>query len=107
MISSILTVFLWGDKLLPGPSHFTSIFQISPFWFTLFTIGSYAQFPLALILEKAPWRIFRMFPGFIVFLISWWPITIHAFFTQNNKQWSHTLHTRVIRLDEVQNKQAS
>jgi hypothetical protein len=40
-------------------------------------------------------------------MLSWWPITIYAFFTQNNKQWSHTQHTRVIRLEEVQSKQVS
>ncbi|MEX2460531.1 MAG: glycosyltransferase family 2 protein [Paenibacillaceae bacterium] len=107
MVSSILTVFLWADKALPGHAHFTSTYDISPFWFTLIMVGTYAQFPLALIFEKAPLRIFKMFPGFIIFLLSWWPITIHAFFTQNNKQWSHTVHTRVIRLEEVRNKQAS
>jgi cellulose synthase/poly-beta-1,6-N-acetylglucosamine synthase-like glycosyltransferase len=107
MISSLLTVFLWVDKALPGHAHFTSVFDISPFWFTLLTVGTYVQFPLALILEKAPLRVFRMLPAFLVFLLSWWPITIHAFFTQNNKQWSHTVHTRVIRLEEVRSKQAS
>jgi cellulose synthase/poly-beta-1,6-N-acetylglucosamine synthase-like glycosyltransferase len=107
MISSLLTVFLWADKALPGHAHFKSVFDTSPFWFTLLTVGTYAQFPLALILEKAPLRVFRMLPAFLVFLLSWWPITIHAFFTQNNKQWSHTEHTRVIRLEEVQSKQAS
>jgi hypothetical protein len=40
-----------------------------------------------------------------LFQLSWLPITFYAFFTQNNKTWSHTQHTRVIRLEEVQSKQ--
>jgi cellulose synthase/poly-beta-1,6-N-acetylglucosamine synthase-like glycosyltransferase len=107
MISSVLTVFLWGDRLLPGHVHFTSVFDKAPLLFTLLTVGTYLQFPLALILEKAPWQMFFKIPTFFLFLLSWWPITIHAFFTQNNKQWSHTVHTRVIRLEEVRSKQAS
>jgi len=107
LISSTLTIILWVDRAIPGHHHFTSLFNTSPFWFLLITIGTYIQFPLALILEKAPWKIFRSLPMFFVFLISWWPITMHAFFTQNNKQWSHTVHTRVIRLEEMKGKQAS
>jgi hypothetical protein len=44
--------------------------------------------------------------SFLVFMFSWWPITFCAFFTQNNKQWSHTAHTRVIRLEDMRGKQA-
>lgn len=106
-ISSTLTVVLWGDKLLPGEPHLASLFVYAPVWFTLVTVASYVQFPIALLLEKAPLRMFRMLPSFLVFLVSWWPITFYAFFTQNNKQWSHTEHTRVIRLEEMHSKQAS
>jgi len=107
LISSTLTIILWIDRAIPMQHHFTSVFNTSPFWFLLITVGTYIQFPLALVLEKAPWRIFRSLPTFFLFLFSWWPITMHAFVTQNNKQWSHTVHTRVIRLEEMKSKQAS
>jgi cellulose synthase/poly-beta-1,6-N-acetylglucosamine synthase-like glycosyltransferase len=107
LIGSILSVILWIDMSLPGKPHFTSLFDYSPFWFTIMTVAIYIQFPLALLIEKAPWRVYRTLPTFFIFLLSWWPITFYAFFTQNNKQWSHTQHTRVIRLEEMQSKQAS
>lgn len=105
-VSSIVSIILWIDVAFPGAPVFKSLFQVSPFLFMLVSVASYVQFPLALIIEKAPlktWRYLLLFP---VFLLSWWPITFYAFFTQNNKQWSHTKHTRVIRLEDVKTKQA-
>jgi len=106
-VSSIVSIILWIDVAFPGTPVFKSLFQVSPFLFMFVSVASYVQFPLALIIEKAPlktWRYLLLYP---VFLLSWWPITFYAFFTQNNKQWSHTKHTRVIRLEDVKTKQAS
>lgn len=106
-VSSIVSIILWIDVAFPGDPVFKSLFQVSPFLFMFISVASYVQFPLALIIEKAPlktWRYLLLYP---VFLLSWWPITFYAFFTQNNKQWSHTKHTRVIRLEDVKTKQAS
>lgn len=106
-IGSILTVFLWLEKAIPGQSHFSSLFDYAPFTFSILTIATYIQFPIALVLERAPLRSYLYIFAYPIFLLSWWPITFWAFFTQNNKQWSHTQHTRVIRLEDMQSKQAS
>ncbi|TBL69309.1 glycosyltransferase family 2 protein [Paenibacillus thalictri] len=106
-IGSLLTVFLWVDIALPGVRSYTSIYDFSPVFFTVLTTLTYIQFPLALLIEKAPWKTYKYLLLFPIFLLSWWPITFYAFFTQNNKQWSHTEHTRVIRLEEMQSKQVS
>ncbi|KEQ21649.1 glycosyltransferase family 2 protein [Paenibacillus tyrfis] len=106
-IGSIVTVVLWIDMTLPGVPNFSSLFQIAPGFFAIFSVLTYAQFVIALILEKAPWKSYKYLITFPLFLLSWWPITFYAFFTQNNKQWSHTEHTRVIRLEDMQSKQAS
>ncbi|WP_409344604.1 glycosyltransferase family 2 protein [Paenibacillus sp. MBLB4367] len=106
-ISSIVSIILWIDVAFPGAPVFKSLFQVSPFLFMFISVASYVQFPLALIIEKAPLKSYRYLLLYPVFLLSWWPITFYAFFTQNNKQWSHTKHTRVIRLEDVKTKQAS
>ncbi|OGX68316.1 MAG: hypothetical protein A2189_00475 [Paenibacillus sp. RIFOXYA1_FULL_44_5] len=70
------------------------------------TASIFVQFFAALILENV--RSVKMYLSLITlpaFLVSWWPITFHAFFTQRNKKWSHTQHTRVLRLEDVQSKQ--
>jgi cellulose synthase/poly-beta-1,6-N-acetylglucosamine synthase-like glycosyltransferase len=106
-IGSILTVFMYLAMSIPGVHHFTSLYDYAPWLFGVLTVMQYAQFPLAMAIEKAPRQTYKWIVLFPVFLLSWWPITFYAFFTQNNKQWSHTQHTRVIRLEEVQSKQVS
>ncbi|TJY40964.1 glycosyltransferase [Cohnella pontilimi] len=107
LIGSILTLVLWFDQAAPGAPMFTSIYYYLPVWVTAASLFvSCAQFPFAMMLEKVKsWKVYAYLLMFPVFLLSWWPITIYAFFTQNNKTWSHTQHTRVLRLEEVQGKQ--
>jgi cellulose synthase/poly-beta-1,6-N-acetylglucosamine synthase-like glycosyltransferase len=107
LIGSLLTIVLWLDQALPGVQTFTSIYFYLPYWVTVVAvIISCAQFPFAMMLEKVKsWKMYANLLLFPVFLLSWWPITLYAFFTQNNKTWSHTQHTRVLRLEEVQGKQ--
>lgn len=105
-IGSIFSVVLWIDNLLPQ-AKFTSIYQYLPAWLvTIAILIACIQFPLAMAIERVKnWKMYACLLSFPLFLLSWWPITCYAFFTQNNKQWSHTEHTRVLRLDEVQSKQ--
>jgi cellulose synthase/poly-beta-1,6-N-acetylglucosamine synthase-like glycosyltransferase len=106
-IGSILTVVMYLTMSIPGLHHFTSLYNYAPWLFGALTVMQYAQFPLAMAIEKAPMQTYKWIVLYPIFLLSWWPITFYAFFTQNNKQWSHTQHTRVIRLEEVQSKQVS
>ncbi|MCL6460089.1 MAG: glycosyltransferase [Gorillibacterium sp.] len=106
LITGSVTAILYVDMLLPGTPSLTSIYLHIPLVMLALGFLSVIQFPIAMILEKAPLRIVKSLISLPIYLISWYPLTFYAFFTQNNKQWSHTQHTRVIRIDEVQ-KQAS
>ncbi|MFM9328630.1 glycosyltransferase family 2 protein [Paenibacillus mesotrionivorans] len=105
-LSGIITIMLYADQLRPEP-YFTSLFENAPWFFGVLYLLNVLVFPLALYMERAPKKIWKSLILFPVFLVSWYPVTFYAFFTQNNKQWSHTQHTRVLRLEEVQSKQAS
>ncbi|MFH5181265.1 glycosyltransferase family 2 protein [Paenibacillus sp. TAB 01] len=107
LVASVLTLVLWGDMMMPGLPALKSLFDYAPNLFMVIGILSYIQFPLALVMAKAPAKTWLYLVTLPVFMLSWWPITVYAFFTQNNKQWSHTEHTRVIRLEEMQSKQVS
>ncbi|MGZ4122765.1 MAG: glycosyltransferase, partial [Tumebacillaceae bacterium] len=74
----------------------------TPYWVAI-NVLLYAQLPLAMFLEKANWRAYVGLILYPVFLFTWFPITVVAFFTKNNKTWSHTVHSRAIRLDELSN----
>ncbi|MFC4304925.1 glycosyltransferase family 2 protein [Cohnella boryungensis] len=106
LIGFLVTLALWFDIMLPGDPHLTSIYAQMPLGLSLtIVLYGYLQCPIAMLMEKVHWKMYVKLLMFPVFFLSWWPIAFYAFFTQNNKTWSHTQHTRVIRLEEVQGKQ--
>jgi cellulose synthase/poly-beta-1,6-N-acetylglucosamine synthase-like glycosyltransferase len=87
---------------------FTSSFEdwgvreVLPDWFWLSAgIFFFLQTPIVLLIEKKPLKAFLGFIPYQLFLLTWIPVTVWAFFTSNNKQWSHTQHTRAIRIEEL------
>ncbi|GBF74037.1 glycosyl transferase family 2 [Paenibacillus sp. 598K] len=108
LLGFLLTALLWGDYILPADNVFASMYTYLPAWVVVVAMAmAVVQFPSALVLERVKsWKMYAHLLTLPVFLLSWLPITCYAFFTQNNKTWSHTQHTRVIRLEDVQSKQA-
>ncbi|WP_166241265.1 glycosyltransferase family 2 protein [Paenibacillus turpanensis] len=110
LLGFIFTAILWGDIIIHGGTQtLTSLYDFVPTWMSgVFTLVIYALFPLALLIEGVrSWKMYASLITYPLFLLSWYPITLYAFFTQNNKQWSHTQHTRVIRLEDIHSKQVS
>ncbi|WP_138494133.1 glycosyltransferase family 2 protein [Paenibacillus pinistramenti] len=107
LITFLLAALVWADQSLFRGPHFSTLYSYLPVWASFFAVGANViTFLLAMALEKVTFKkVYLYLILFPVYLISWYPITFYAFFTQNNKQWSHTQHTRVVRLEEVQSKQ--
>ncbi|MFD0961269.1 glycosyltransferase family 2 protein [Paenibacillus chungangensis] len=106
LMGFVLTAALWIDMALPAPDVIHSMYSYLPWWLLVVAIAATVlQFPAAMMLEKVrSWKMYAHLLTLPFFLVSWWPITFYAFFTQNNKIWSHTQHTRVVRIEEVQSK---
>ncbi|WP_420818501.1 glycosyltransferase family 2 protein [Paenibacillus paeoniae] len=106
LLGFLLTAIMWIDMALPTTNVIHSLYGYLPWWLIGVVIAATVlQFPAAMMMEKV--RNGKMYAHLLTlpfFLISWWPITFYAFFTQNNKTWSHTQHTRVVRIEEVQSK---
>lgn len=106
LLGFLLTVFLWIDMAVPADNVIHSVYSYLPWWLIVIAaLATVLQFPAALMLEKVKsWKMYAHLLTLPFFLVSWWPITFYAFFTQNNKTWSHTQHNRVVRIEEVQSK---
>ncbi len=37
-----------------------------------------------------------------IYAITWFPISIQGIMDKNNKEWSHTIHTRSMNIDELE-----
>ncbi len=106
LLGFVLTLMMWIDILVPSKNVLDSLYNYLPWWTVAIAafLGA-IQFPIALMLERVKsWKMYAHLLTLPFFLLSWWPITFYAFFTQNNKTWSHTQHTRVVRIEEVQGK---
>lgn len=105
----LLTVTLWIDMVLPANDVIHSMYSYLPWWLVaIAAAATVLQFPAAMMMEKVrSWKMYAHLLTLPFFLVSWLPITFYAFFTQNNKKWSHTQHTRVVRIEEVQGKSTS
>jgi Glycosyltransferases, probably involved in cell wall biogenesis len=106
LLGFLLTAVLWIDLAIPADDVIHSVYSYLPWWLVaVIIIATVAQFPAAMMVEKVKsWKMYAHLLTLPFFLVSWWPITFYAFFTQNNKTWSHTQHTRVVRIEEVQSK---
>lgn len=107
LLTFLMTAVMWIDNSLFGGPHIANIYGYLPLWLSFLAVGAnIITFLLAMALEKVKFKkVYWYLLVFPIYLLSWYPITFYAFFTQNNKQWSHTKHTRVVRLEEVQSKQ--
>jgi cellulose synthase/poly-beta-1,6-N-acetylglucosamine synthase-like glycosyltransferase len=106
LLGFVLTLVMWIDILIPSKNVLDSLYNYLPWWVVgIAAFAGIIQFPIALMLERVKsWKMYAHLLTLPFFLLSWWPITFYAFFTQNNKTWSHTQHTRVVRIEEVQGK---
>lgn len=107
LLTFLMTAVMWVDIAIFNGPHIANIYGYFPLWVGFVAIGlNILTFLLSMALEKVTFaKVYLYLILFPIYLLSWYPITFYAFFTQNNKQWSHTQHTRVVRLDEVQSKQ--
>lgn len=107
LLTFLMTAAMWVDMAIFNGPHIANIYGYFPLWVGFLAIGlNILTFLLSMALEKVTFaKVYLYLILFPIYLLSWYPITFYAFFTQNNKQWSHTQHTRVVRLDEVQSKQ--
>ena len=62
----------------------------------------FLEMPLALIFERINWKAYIGLILTPIFLWTWGPVTLQAFFTRKNRKWHHTVHKRALRLEQVQ-----
>lgn len=74
-----------------------------PDWFVYTSTAVFYLLPiLALYLDRVPLKGYLGLLLLPIFFLTWLPIFFYAFFTKNNQVWSHTVHKRAIRIEEMQ-----
>lgn len=99
-----IVMFLF-QYTLPQPTAATQVFHFVPsvVWITL-NVLLFLEIPVALLLERVNWRAYVGLIILPLFLWTWGPVTLQAYFTKANRKWYHTVHRRAIRLDEMSSR---
>jgi cellulose synthase/poly-beta-1,6-N-acetylglucosamine synthase-like glycosyltransferase len=104
-----LVILLTGLNLLFVPVQLLAPHAYSPWlagvlpfpiWFGLVCAGVFMPL-LAFALEDADWFSFIHFPAFLVFNLTWIPISLVGLVRHRNRNWSHTTHTRNVAYEEL------
>ncbi|MEG2338279.1 MAG: glycosyltransferase family 2 protein [Clostridium sp.] len=58
---------------------------------------------IAFVDNKTTGKVFIRYLLYSIYVLTWFPITIQAILDKDNKEWSHTKHTRGISINELEN----
>ena len=106
-ISMIISAVNYGAKALTLISNVNSGVTVSVgmfvTWAILIGVLEFIYTPFILILEKKlDLKIFWYYIIYPIYSLSWLPISIQGMIDKDNKEWSHTQHTRSISIDEIE-----
>ncbi|MGE5630316.1 MAG: glycosyltransferase family 2 protein [Caulobacteraceae bacterium] len=77
--------------------------RIMPAFFKLFGIVQFLMIPVCLYYDrKLSYKLFLFYPTYILYCLTWIPISIQGIVMMKNKEWSHTLHTRKVTIHELE-----
>lgn len=109
-ISMVIAGFNQGVKVFNIMSNLQNFNGLSNLSFNMVTIIglliAILQFiytPFILILDKKlNFKIFLYYLVYPIYSITWLPISIQGIIHKNDKEWSHTLHTRSVDIKELE-----
>ncbi len=102
----IITLFAWLQMAYPdgdiGFFHMSYLF--SPMVWNTFVVLQFMYMPIVIAVERKMFdrRMLLGYLTFIVYNLTWIPITIQGVIDKNKTEWSHTKHTRQIRIEDFE-----
>ncbi|AVQ37196.1 glycosyl transferase family 2 [Clostridium botulinum] len=107
-LSAIISLFRYAMKAANIVNNFNNIvysidFNLITILIILFSLFQILYTPLILILEKKfTFKVLLYYIVYPIYAITWFPISIQGIMDKNNKEWSHTIHTRSMNIDELE-----
>lgn len=95
--------------LIPFFNHFIYdgdmfiIINLFPEFFKVFGMLQFLLIPISLLIDgKFSYKLFLYYPTYALYCLTWIPISIQGVIMKNNKEWSHTIHTRTLSIHELE-----
>lgn len=107
-ISAILSIISYCFKTVDFISHFNTYvysisFSMGVIMIIVAAIMQYIYTPFILVLEKKlNLKIFWYYIIYPFYSLTWLPISLIGIIHKNDKEWSHTAHTRSVNIEELE-----
>lgn len=99
----LLTIMMWIQSLYPDSPFFNIKYVFPSELWSIFVILQFFYGPMVIIAEKKfNLNVLLGFLAYPFYCLTWIPIAIQGFLSRDNKVWSHTIHTREIRINELE-----
>ena len=103
IFGGILLVMPFANILFFEGDLFILSANLSTVFFFYVGIIQLLLLPISLIVDKRfTMKMLLFYPAYAVFCLTWIPIAVEGIVKMKNKDWSHTLHTRKLSIQEVE-----
>lgn len=102
LCTGAIMILAWLQHLYPVHGA-TSYLFADPIIWNLFILAQFLYTPIVLILDKKiNWYVVRRYILYYFFTFTWVPITVIGVFNKNKKEWTHTVHSRKIKIADLE-----
>jgi cellulose synthase/poly-beta-1,6-N-acetylglucosamine synthase-like glycosyltransferase len=99
----LITIMMWIQTIFPESPFFNMKYVFPSEIWHIFVLLQFFYGPLVVLSEKKfNLKVILGFLIYPIYCLTWIPITIQGFLSKNNKDWSHTHHSREISINELE-----
>ena len=106
MVLNMVNYFTMAPELITQAINIiqSANFNILRVGTVLLVVMQFIYTPFILILDKKfSFKILLYYLIYPIYSVTWIPISVQGILNKNNKEWSHTTHTRSIKITDLEN----
>jgi len=108
IVFGIITILAYLQYFYPQGGLFQMNYIVPNYIWMIFLVAQFFYGPLIIMSERRfNWKVLLAYLVYPFYNLTWVPITLVGMIHSDKKEWSHTLHTRKITMNEIEDKSIS
>jgi len=97
MLIPILNATMFNGEM------FVLTMNVAPDFFMVYGIANLLMLPISLFYDKKfSYRMLLFYPVYLLYCLTWIPIAVQGIAMMKQTEWSHTVHTRSVTIQEIE-----
>lgn len=81
--------------------------NVAPDFFLVYGVVQLLMLPISLFYDKKfSYRMLLFYPVYLLYCLTWIPIAVQGIVMMKERNWSHTVHTRRVAIQEIEQSQS-